>query len=284
VSKAAKRERQRLNREARREAEMAAARRRRQLKTARNIGLLLLPLIGLFVFLQITRDDDEAAAITCDDVEAPAPKTVEPAAAPATEIVPTTLYTAVLDTSCGKIEILLDTAQAPMVVNNFVVLARQGFYDDTSFHRAAENFVIQGGDPAGDGSGGPGYELQGEVPASGTGYSVGSVAMAKSGDAAPGTTGSQFFIITSQGQGLRTLNTEPYQYAVLGQVSKGLKIARKIESFAPEGAEGQPGDGPPTKTVVLEKVTIEETPAPAETVAPETTAPATAAPETPPAS
>jgi cyclophilin family peptidyl-prolyl cis-trans isomerase len=279
VSKAAKRERQRLNREARREAELAAARRRRQLKTARNVGLLLLPLVALFVFLQITRDDDEAAAITCDDVEAPAPKPVEPAAAPATEIVPTTLYTAVLDTSCGKIEILLDTAQAPTVVNNFVVLARQGFYDDTSFHRAAENFVIQGGDPAGDGSGGPGYEIQGEVPATGTGYTVGSVAMAKSGDAAAGTSGSQFFIITSQGQGLQTLNTEPYQYAVLGQVSKGLKIAQKIESFAPAGAEGQPGDGPPTKVVLLKTVTIQETP-----TAPETTAPATAAPETPPAS
>ncbi|HUF84391.1 MAG TPA: peptidylprolyl isomerase, partial [Acidimicrobiia bacterium] len=253
MSKAAKRERQRLNREARREAEMATARRRRQLKTARNVGLLLLPLVGLFVFLQITRDD-EAAAISCDDVEAPAPRTVEPTTAPAMEIVPTTLYTAVLDTSCGKIEILLDTAQAPTEVNNFVFLARQGFYDDTSFHRAAKDFVIQGGDPAGDGSGGPGYEFVGEVPAPGTGYSVGSVAMAKSGDAAAGTSGSQFFIITSQGQGLQTLNTEPYQYGVLGQVSKGLKIAQKIESFAPEG-----GDGPPTKTIVLKKVTIKET-------------------------
>jgi len=256
VSKAAKRERQRLNREARREAEMAAARRRRQLKTARNVGLLLLPLVGLFVFLQITRDD-EAAAITCDDVEAPAPKTVEPAAAPATEIVPTTLYTAVLDTSCGKIEILLDTAQAPTVVNNFVVLARQGFYDDTAFHRAAEDFVVQGGSPTGDASGGPGYDVQGEVPAPGTGYSVGSVAMGKSGDAAAGTSGSQFFIVTSQGQGLTSLNTEPYQFAVLGQVSRGLKVAQKIESFAPKG-----GDGPPTKVVVLNKVTIKETAAP----------------------
>ncbi|MGI8795693.1 MAG: peptidylprolyl isomerase [Acidimicrobiia bacterium] len=269
MSKAAKRERQRLNREVRREAEMAAARRRRTLKTARNVGLLLLPLVGLFLFLQITRDD-EAAAITCDDVEAPAPKTPPFTAAPATEIVPTTLYTAVLDTSCGKITILLDTAQAPTVVNNFVFLARQGFYDDTSFHRAAKNFVIQGGAPATDGSGGPGYELQGEVPAPGIGYSVGSVAMAKSGDAAAGTTGSQFFVITSQGEELTTLNTEPYQYAVLGQVSKGLKVAQKIESFAPEG-----GDGPPTKVVLLRKVTIKETTAdPATTTAPASVPPA----------
>ncbi|MGQ0804939.1 MAG: peptidylprolyl isomerase [Actinomycetota bacterium] len=277
MSKAAKRERQRLNREARREAELAAARRRRMLKTTRNVALLLVPLVGLFLFLQITRDD-EAAAIECDEVEAPAPKTVEPAAAPATEIVPTTLYTAVLDTSCGKITILLDTARGPTVVNNFVVLARQGFYDNTSFHRAAKDFVIQGGDPAGDGSGGPGYEFVGEVPAPGTGYSVGSVAMAKSGDAAAGTTGSQFFILTSEGEGLTTLNTEPYQYAILGQVSKGLKVAQKIESFAPKG-----GDGPPKTTVLLKKVTIKETPAAPETAAPETTAPVTVA-TAPPAS
>jgi len=262
VSKAAKRERQRLNREARREAEMAAARRRRTLKTARNVGLLLLPLVGLFVFLQISKED-EAAAISCSDVKTPAPKTVEPATAPAIEIDPTTLYTAVLDTSCGKIEVLLDTAQAPTVVNNFVHLARAGFYDDTSFHRAAKDFVIQGGDPAGDGSGGPGYSVQGEVPAPGGTYNVGSVAMAKTGDEPAGTTGSQFFVVTSK-KGLTTLNTEPFQYAILGQVSKGLKIAQKIESFAPKG-----GDGPPTTVVVLKKVTIKETSsAPATTTAP----------------
>ena len=278
MSKAAKRERQRLNREARRQAEMAAARRRRTLKTVRNVALLLVPLAGLFVFLQITRDD-EAAAITCDEVEAPAPRPVEPGAAPAMQINPTTLYTAVLDTSCGKIEILLDSAQAPTVVNNFVVLAQQGFYDDTSFHRAAQDFVIQGGDPAGDGSGGPGYEFVGEVPAFGGSYTVGSVAMAKSGDAAAGTTGSQFFIVTSKGEGLRTLNTEPFQYALLGQVSKGLKVAQKIESFAPEGTGGQPGDGPPTTTVVLEKVTIKETPSD-----PTATTTTQAAATTPPAS
>jgi cyclophilin family peptidyl-prolyl cis-trans isomerase len=252
------------------------------LKTTRNVALLLVPLVGLFVFLQITRDD-EAAAITCDDVEAPAPKTPPFTAAPPTEIVPTTLYTAVLDTSCGKITILLDTARGPTVVNNFVFLARQGFYDNTAFHRAAKDFVIQGGDPAGDGSGGPGYELTGEVPAPGTGYSVGSVAMAKSGEAAPGTTGSQFFVITSEGEGLTTLNTEPYLYAILGQVSRGLKVAQKIESFAPKGEGGQPGDGPPTKTVLLKKVTIKETPAAPETAPPTTAAPVTVA-TAPPAS
>ncbi|MGH8986906.1 MAG: peptidylprolyl isomerase, partial [Acidimicrobiia bacterium] len=179
MSKAAKRERQRLNREARREAELAWMKRRRRLKAARNVGLLLLPLVVLFVVLQVVRDDDKAAGVTCADVEAPAAKTPEVGGPPAIEIDPTTLYTAVLDTSCGNIEIAFDSAAAPTVVNNFVYLARQGFYDDTSFHRAARDFVVQGGDPAGDGSGGPGYTIQGEVPATGVGYTVGSVAMAK---------------------------------------------------------------------------------------------------------
>jgi peptidyl-prolyl cis-trans isomerase B (cyclophilin B) len=255
VSKAAKRERQRLNREARREAELVAAKRRQRFRLVRNAGVILLPLAVLFVVLQVVRDEDEqtAAAVTCAEVKKPAARTPPSTAPPPLGIDPTHFYTATLDTSCGTIEMALDSGQAPQTVNNFVFLARQGFYDDTSFHRAARKFVIQGGDPAGDGSGGPGYELQGEVPGEGIGYQVSTVAMAKSGMAPAGTTGSQFFIITSPGQGLDTLNTPPYQYAVLGQVTKGLKVAQEIESLAPEG-----GDGPPTKTVVLEKVTIDE--------------------------
>jgi peptidyl-prolyl cis-trans isomerase B (cyclophilin B) len=272
VSKAAKRERQRVNREARRQAELAWMKRRRRFKAARNVGLLLLPLVVLFVVLQVVRDDDQAAGITCDDVEAPAAKTPEVTGPPPMQIDPAVTYTAVLDTSCGNIEMTLDAASAPTTVNNFVFLAQQGFYDDTSFHRAAQDFVVQGGDPAGDGSGGPGYTFQGEVPPAGVGYTVGSVAMAKGGQEPAGTAGSQFFIVTSpaagSGQGLEALNTEPYQYAALGQVTKGLKVAQKIESFAPEGTAEAPGDGPPTTDVVLRAVTIRETPAQAATTIP----------------
>lgn len=265
MSKAAKRERQRLNREARREAELAWLKRRKRLKAVRNVGLLLLPLVVLFVVLQIVRDDDnpgETAAdeISCDEVEAPEPKTPEVEGPPPLEIDPAAQYTAVLDTSCGEIEIALDAASAPSVVNNFVALARQGFYDDTSFHRAAEDFVIQGGDPAGDGTGGPGYTIEGEVPAEGTGYEVGTVAMAKGGDDPAGSAASQFFIVTNPpaapGQGLDFLNTEPYEYALLGNVTNGLDVARAIEALAPPE-----GDGPPTQVVLLRSVTIAETPA-----------------------
>jgi peptidyl-prolyl cis-trans isomerase B (cyclophilin B) len=285
VSKASKRERQRLNREARREAELAWMKRRKRLKAVRNVGLLLLPLVALFIVLQVVRDDDSDSNanpldnITCADVDAPAPKTPEVAGPPALEIDPALQYTAVLDTSCGEIEMALDSATAPTDVNNFVYLARQGYYDDTQFHRAAQDFVIQGGDPLGDGTGGPGYTIQGEVPPAGVGYEVGTVAMAKGGDEPAGTAASQFFVITNPpaeaGQGLDFLNQEPYQYALLGQVTRGLNVAQKIESFAPPE-----GDGTPTQVVVLRSVTITEGPAaettttaPAETTA-ATTAPA----------
>ena len=275
MSKASKRERQRLNRETRREAELADARRRRQFRTARNIGLLLLPLVALFVALQVLRDDEKASATTCEDVSAPAAKDPPFTAAPAMEIDTSVLYTATLDTSCGKIDILLDTAQAPTTVNNFVFLAREGFYDGLGFHRVSEDFVVQAGDPAGDGSGGPGYSIVGEVPAEVSQYQVGSVAMAKGTTEPPGTAGSQFFIVTSQprapGQGLDALNTPPYQYALVGQLADddhSLRVARKIESLAPEGEGGQPGDGPPRETVINRKVTITETPSTATTAAP----------------
>ena len=87
--------------------------------------------------------------------------------------------------------IRLDPRRAPRTVNNFVFLAREGFYDGLTFHRVVRGFVIQGGDPEGDGRGGPGYTFADELPDDG--YPPGSVAMANAG---PGTNGSQFFIVT----------------------------------------------------------------------------------------
>src|SRR5919197_3924861 len=100
-------------------------------------------------------------------------------------------YTATIDTSCGKITIELDPKAAPKTVNNFVFLANQKFFDGLTFHRVVKDFVIQGGDPQGTGSGGPGYEFADELPKDG--YKLGSLAMANSG---PNTNGSQFFIVT----------------------------------------------------------------------------------------
>ena len=101
-------------------------------------------------------------------------------------------YTALMKTSMGNITIRLDPTQAPKTVNNFVFLSKQGFYDGVTFHRVIPGFMIQGGDPTGTGSGGPGYQFADELPHAGQ-YKIGSVAMANAG---PNTNGSQFFIIT----------------------------------------------------------------------------------------
>ena len=238
MAKQAKRERQRLNREARREAELAAARRRKQWRTGRTIAIFAVPLVILFVVLQLRSSGGSE----------PNRKFSKP---PAQALKPDTTYTATIDTSDGKMVVNLDAAGAPTSVNNFVFLARKHFYDGLDFHRVAKDFVIQGGDPKGDGSGGPGYQTQVETPANG--YQVGSVAWAKGEADPPGTAGSQFFVITTQAQGLDALNQQPYQYGIIGALAdeQSLVVAQKIGALAPPS-----GDGKPTKKVTINKVTI----------------------------
>jgi peptidyl-prolyl cis-trans isomerase B (cyclophilin B) len=100
-------------------------------------------------------------------------------------------YSATLDTSRGTIVVDLFPKEAPKTVNNFVFLAREGFYDGTVFHRVIPNFMIQGGDPEGSGRGGPGYRFEDETQGSPHKHQVGSLSMANAG---PNTNGSQFFI------------------------------------------------------------------------------------------
>jgi len=151
-----------------------------------------------------------------------------------------------LRTSEGTIVIRLDFDNAPKAAGNFATLVKKGFYDGLTFNRAAKDFVIQGGDPKGDGSGGPGYSVPGETPK--YGYKLGSVAMAKTSVDPPGTSGSQFFIVTGRG------GTElPPDSAIVGQVTRGLEVAKKIESYAPTDP---PYDGKPTKKVTIAKVTL----------------------------
>jgi len=152
-------------------------------------------------------------------------------------------YTADLATSKGDITIALDPKKAPNTVNNFVFLAKHGFYDGLTFHRVIPGFVIQGGDPQGTGSGGPGYQFADELPQAGD-YKVGSVAMANAG---PNTNGSQFFIITgSDGAAL------PPAYSLFGTVATGQAVANAISKTAPAGSEA------PDPPVVITKVTITE--------------------------
>jgi cyclophilin family peptidyl-prolyl cis-trans isomerase len=153
-------------------------------------------------------------------------------------------YTATLRTSCGPIVVRLDARRAPTTVNNFVFLAREGFYDGLTFHRTVRGFVIQGGDPAGDGSGGPGYAFAGELPDDG--YPAGAVAMANSG---PGTDGSQFFIVTGDAGFL------PNDYSRFGTVTSGMDAARRIEDLAP--VDDPEADAPRQPAYIL-SVTVTE--------------------------
>ena len=138
--------------------------------------------------------------------------------APANQIDTGKLYRAVISTAKGSITLCLEPQLAPLTVNNFVVLARNHFYDGLTFHRVVAGFVIQGGDPKGDGSGGPGYMFADEpVKAQ---YGPGCVAMANAG---PNTNGSQFFICSADD----TPNLQPL-YNVFGFVQSGYDVVLKI--------------------------------------------------------
>lgn len=152
-------------------------------------------------------------------------------------------YSAVLTTSEGKITIEFNTQQTPITVNNFVTLARSGFYDNTIFHRVIKRFMIQGGDPEGTGRGGPGYKFADE-PFEGD-YTRGVVAMANSG---PNTNGSQFFIMHQDYE-------LPKNYIIFGQVVEGLEVVDKIaEAPTQPGGEGSS----PVTPVTVESIEIIE--------------------------
>lgn len=149
-----------------------------------------------------------------------------------------------LATSCGTIVIRLDTRRDPKTAANFGRLAQRGYYDGLGFHRVVPGFVIQGGDPAGDGSGGPGYTVV-EAPPKGTAYRRGVVAMAKTATDPSGASGSQFFVVTGADAGL------PAEYAVAGRVVRGLGVVDRIAALGQQGA-----DGPPSQPVVIAKATL----------------------------
>ena len=175
----------------------------------------------------------------CSEVQAPAPKDVH--LSPPTQTLPGPVD-ATVDTSCGSFTIALDVAQAPKTTSSFAYLARQGVYDDTVFHRIVPGFVIQGGDPSGTGSGGPGYFVD-EPPPRDLSYTRGIVAMAKTSAEPPGRSGSQFFVVTVADAGLTP------DYALVGRVSSGFDVVQRIEQL------GTPG-GTPKAPVVIRRVSI----------------------------
>lgn len=127
-------------------------------------------------------------------------------------------YKVLLKTNKGDITLELNPAEAPITVNNFVVLARDGYYDGLKFHRVVPGFVIQGGDPSGNGTGGPGYKFQDEPVK--RRYRAGTVAMANAG---PNTNGSQFFICLEDQPSL------PPNYTIFGDTISGMDVVREIQ-------------------------------------------------------
>ena len=138
--------------------------------------------------------------------------------APEQVIDPAKRYEATITTDRGDIVVALDPSRAPRTVNNFVFLARDGFYDGLTFHRVVDDFVIQGGCPLGSGTGGPGYRFDDE-PVQGE-YIAGAVAMANSG---PNTNGSQFFICTVDDR-----HKLQKAYNLFGQVVKGMEVVTSV--------------------------------------------------------
>jgi cyclophilin family peptidyl-prolyl cis-trans isomerase len=211
-----------------------------------------LPLLGLVAVLALAGcggggGSTSSQAQTTTDANGCVAMTA-PTGGPRPEKAPTALldpaktYDVVLQTNCGSFTIHLDPKQSPHAVASFVALTKEGFFDNTVFHRIALGFVIQGGDPLANGTGGPGYTTVDTPPSSAT-YKHGVVAMAKTGAQPNGTAGSQFFVVTAPDAGL------PPQYAIIGTVTKGLGVVDRI---------GKLGDASeqPTEVVEIEKATV----------------------------
>ena len=190
--------------------------------------------------------DSAAADEPCQEAAAAEPRTV--ALDPPPKKPSAQRLTAVVDTSCGTFEIALDTKGNPKTAASFEYLAENGVYNDTIWHRIVPGFVIQGGDPLGTGSGGPGYSVD-EPPPDDAAYTRGVVAMAKTEAEPPGRSGSQFFVVTGADAGL------PPQYAIAGEVTSGLDVVKTIEGF---GDPQSGGTGTPLEPVLINSVTIEE--------------------------
>ena len=217
-------------------------------------------LVGLTLLVAACGEDDdpggetaatpapteEAAPAGCEAAEEPEPGEAGSLKKPKEVLDGAKTYVATVSTNCGDFEITLDSKRAPKTGGSFKFLADQGFFDGTTFHRIVAGFVIQGGDPLGDGQGGPGYSVV-EAPPQDLVYEKGVVAMAKTQTEAAGTSGSQFFVVTAEDAGL------PPDYALLGKVTAGQDVVDKIGV-----AETDPASEKPLDPIVISSVKVTE--------------------------
>jgi len=267
---------------ARRQAERHAAKRRRDITLGIVAGIagLVLLVVG-YTILTGDGDDGETLATATPSAE---PGTRSGAVAPAVEP-PSTVacggtapqdagertpqfvgpppmtidqqatYAAIIETSCGRFEVGLRPDIAPRAVNSFVFLADEGFYDGLTFHRIERGFVIQGGDPLGDGTGDPGYSFDIETSPTQTFDAPGLLAYANGG---PGTNGSQFFVTLAP-----TPQLDPGggagEFSIFGEVTDGLDVVKRIGKVPGTENPGIPGEmSVPREAVYIESITIDE--------------------------
>ena len=190
-----------------------------------------------------------ASAAACHQVPVPGPKGPQHLQAPTTALDPAKTYTVTVQTNCGTFAFELDVEHSPRTSASVYDLVKRGFYDGLTFQRVVAGFVIQGGDPLGDGTGGPGYTVV-EAPPAGTQYVAGDVAMAKTGAQPSGASGSQFFVVT--GANVTRSNGLTPDYALAGKVVSGMATVQAIGRL-PTTPQG---DGMPAPAVVMSKVTV----------------------------
>jgi peptidyl-prolyl cis-trans isomerase B (cyclophilin B) len=202
-------------------------------------------VVGAILIGRSGGDDSESAsagAEGCEKVPQPEPKDVS-FKKPKQTVKRGEKVAARIETSCGDFTIALDSERAPKTVNSFVFLSEEGFYDGLTFHRIVPGFVIQGGDPLGNGTGGPGYSVD-EKPPANLAYTKGVVAMAKSSAEPPGRSGSQFYVVIGADAGL------PPEYALVGKVSEGMDVVERIGKLGTASEK-------PKQTVIIEHSVIE---------------------------
>ena len=207
---------------------------------------LLLACLALVAGCGGGDDESESTANGCESVEAPDPRDAEILEAPTEPLAADTTYALVFETSCGSFTITLDQEVAPHTTASLVALAGDGYFDDTIFHRVVRGFVAQGGDPTQTRAGGPGYSTV-DPPPQDAAYGKGVVAMAKGELEPPGTSGSQFFIVTSDAAA-EVLTPD---YAIVGEVTSGIDTVERIDALGVQ-------EGPPTQPIVISSVTVEE--------------------------
>ena len=268
-----KRQRQRENSRARQEALIAAqAKSKRRNQGVAVVAITVLVIGALYFFGPLGGDDDTPSAASipvttavkatttpttapigdpneCPPENGSAKKFRSFPSAPKMCIDPAKTYKAVVETDIGEFTITFDAKQSPKTVNNFVFLARNRYYDGTTFHRVIPDFVDQGGSPDGTGGGGPGYQFEDEIP-EGYKYKIGDIAMANSG---PHTNGSQFFLVVSQNGADQLLAAVGgvAKYSPFGNITEGLDVVKEIN-------EDGSAAGTPTTLHRIVKITITE--------------------------